>query len=395
MLSPKIENIAVSGTMEIAAKIIEMKSNGIEVFDLCAGESDFPTPDHVKIAAQNAISENKTRYTINSGIIELRRAICDKFLKEYGAEYSPNEVIVSNGAKQAVYNSLQDMVSDGDEVILAKPYFVSYPHMIKLTGATPKIVTTKTENSYKLTAEEFLENITKNTKAVIICNPNNPSGAVYTREELNDIIEIAYEKNIMIIADEIYEKLIYDSAVFTSFASFGEKYKNNLIIINGVSKAYSMTGWRIGYAVSTKEVIVGMNKLQSHSTSNACTVSQYAALAALTGPQDVVEKQRKIFEDRRNIVHEALTKIDSVQFIEPHGAFYFFVNITELLKHTTIKDSKDFCIKLLDEGHVGTVPGSVFGMEGYIRIAYTKSKEELLGAMKRLTETVENFMQVV
>jgi aspartate aminotransferase len=395
MLSPKIENIAVSGTMEIAAKIIEMKSSCIEVYDLCAGESDFPTPDHIKAAAQNAIADNKTRYTINSGIIELRKAICDKFLRDYAAHYQPHEVIVSNGAKQAVYNALQTITSEGDEVILSKPYYVSYPHMIKLTGATPKIVTTKTENAYKLTGKELLENINEKTKAVVICNPNNPSGSVYTEKEIKDIIEIAYEKNIWVVADEIYEKFIYDSIVFTSFASLDKKYKNNLIIVNGVSKAYAMTGWRIGYAVSTSEVIMGMNKLQSHSTSNACTISQHAALAALTGTQMFVEEQRKIFEERRNIIHNALTNIDKVKFIEPNGAFYFFVNIEELLKHTTIKNSQEFCMKLLNEGHVGTVPGSVFGMDGYIRIAYTKSKEELMGAMKRLSDTIKIFIQAV
>ncbi len=395
MLSPKIENIAFSGTMEIAAKIIEMKSSGIEVFDLCAGESDFPTPTHIKDAAQNAIIENKTKYTTNVGMLELRQAVCDKFLREYGAEYNPHEVIISNGAKQAIYNSLQVAVGEGDEVIIANPYFVSYPHIITLAGATPKIVNTKTENSYKLTAAEFLKNINEKTKAILICNPNNPTGAVYTREELGDIIEVAYRKNIWVIADEIYEKLIYDSNVFTSCAAFDKKYKNNLIIVNGVSKAYSMTGWRIGYAVSTQEVIFGMNKLQGHSTSNACTISQHAALAALTGPQKVVEEQRRVFEERRNIVHSALTQIDGLEFIEPHGAFYFFVNIKKILEHTAINNSREFCLKLLNDGHVGTVPGSVFGIEGYIRIAYTKSTKEVKGAMKRLKETIECFMKAV
>jgi len=392
MVSPRIENIAFSGTMEIAAKSIEMQSNGIEVLNLCVGEPDLPTPEHIKIAAQKAIAENKTRYTINSGIKELRQAVCDKFLNEYNAKFDSNEVIISTGAKQAVYNSLQAIISENDEVLLPKPYFVSYPHMIKLAGGVPKVVETKTENSYKLTSNELIENITSKTKALILCNPNNPSGAVYTRDELLSLIEAAYENNLMIISDEIYEKLIYDDATFISVASFGEKYKENLIIVNGVSKAYAMTGWRIGYAVSTKEIIAGMNKLQSHSTSNACTISQYAALEALTGPQDVVEEQRKIFEIRRNLIHDAINEIDCLSFIEPHGAFYFLVNIKEVIKRSEIiNNSKDFCLKLLDEGHVATVPGSVFGMEGYIRISYAKSKEELTEAMKRIKIAVENL----
>jgi len=389
MLSPKIENIALSGTMAIAAKTIEMKSKGIDILDLCVGEPDLPTPEHIKIAAQKAIDQNKTKYTLNSGIIELRSAVSNKFLKEYNARYDTDEIIISNGAKQAVYNSLQTIISDGDEVLLPLPYYVSYPHMVRLAGGIPKIIKTFTENSYKLTAEELSENISDRTKALILCNPNNPTGSVYSREELEKLVNVAVENNLMIIADEIYEKLIYDSVVFTSIATLGDKYRDHLIVINGVSKAYSMTGWRIGYAVSTKKIVAGMNKLQSHSTSNACTISQHAALAALTGPQDVVEEQRKLFEERKNMVHNALTEIDSINFIEPHGAFYFFVNIKEIMKKMYhINSSKEFCLMLLNVGRVATVPGNVFGMEGYIRISYAKSKEELSEAMARIKDTL-------
>lgn len=392
MVSPRIENIAFSGTMEIAAKSIEMEGEGIDVLNLCVGEPDLPTPEHIKVAAQRAIAENKTRYTINSGIKDLRESVCRKFLNEYDAKYESSEVIISTGAKQAVFNSLQSVISEGDEVLLPKPYFVSYPHMIRLAGGIPKVIDTKTENSYKLTSDELTSSITAKTSAIILCNPNNPSGSVYTREELFSIVDTAYNNNLMLISDEIYEKLIYDDAEFVSASSFGEKYKENLIIINGVSKAYAMTGWRIGYAVSTKEIISGMNKLQSHSTSNACTISQYAALEALNGPQDVVEEQRKIFEERRNLVHDAINGINCLSFIEPQGAFYFLVNIKEVINQSEdISTSKDFCLKLLDEGHVATVPGSVFGMEGYIRISYAKSKEELTEAMRRIKLAVEKL----
>jgi aspartate aminotransferase len=393
MLSPKIDNISVSGTMEVAAKTIEMQSAGIDVLNLCVGEPDLPTPDHIKQAAVDAIHLNKTKYTLNTGIKELRTAISEKFFNEYGAHYSAEEIIVSNGAKQAVYNTLQAIIKEGDEVLIPLPYYVSYPHMVKLAGGIPVFVETKIENSYKLTSEELISNISPRTRAVILCNPSNPTGAVFTKEELLSVVKTAVENNLMIISDEIYEKLIYDSTVFTSVASLGEKYKENLIIINGVSKAYAMTGWRIGYALSTKNIVAGMNKLQSHSTSGACSISQYASLAALTGSQEVVEEQCKIFEERRDLVHNELSEIESLSFIEPHGAFYFFVNVKSIIeKSKLINNSKDFCFRLLNEGHVATVPGNVFGMEGYIRLSYAKSKMELREAMIRIKKTVDDFI---
>lgn len=257
MLSSKIENIALSGTMEIAAKTIEMQEKGIDVIDLCVGESDLNTPDHIKEAAHKAISENKTRYTTNKGIIELRTAICKKFSNEYGAEYNPNEIIVSNGAKQALYNSLQVIIEDDDEVILPMPYYVSYPHMIRLAGGIPIFAKTEAINSFKITADELKAAMTPKTKAILLCNPNNPTGSVYTFDELKAILDIAIENNIYVLSDEIYENLIYNSAKFHSVCSFGSEYKNNLIIVNGVSKAYAMTGWRLGWAVTTEEIIQG------------------------------------------------------------------------------------------------------------------------------------------
>ncbi len=393
MLSPKIENISTSGTMEVAAKTIEMQSEGIDVLNLCVGEPDLPTPNHIKQAAVEAIYSDKTKYTLNTGIKELRTAISEKFSIEYGTRYSIEEIIVSNGAKQAIYNALQTIVKDGDEVLIPLPYYVSYPHMVKLAGGIPIFVETKRENSYKLTSEELSSNINPHTKAVVICNPSNPTGAVFTKNELLSVIKTAVENNLIIICDEIYEKLIYDSTIFTSVAELGEKFKNHLIIVNGVSKTYAMTGWRIGYALAPKKIVTGMSKLQSHSTSGACSISQYASLEALTGPQEVVEKQRKIFEDRRNLVYKALTEIDSLSFVEPHGAFYFFVNIKSIIKKSKlINNSKEFCIKLLNEGHVATVPGSVFGMEGYLRISYAKSMEELIEAMRRIKKAVDSFI---
>lgn len=393
MLAPRINNVTLSGTMEIASKTTEMQSNGINVLNLCVGEPDLPTPDNIKEAAQKAILENKTKYTLNTGIVELRKAISDKFKKEYNSDYDIDEIIVSNGAKQSVYNALQTIISDEDEVLIPLPYYVSYPEMVKLAGGVPKFVTTQKSNSYKMTSEEFRVSINNRTKVLILCNPNNPTGSVYTKEELSVIVEIAAENNLIVISDEIYEKLIYSPAVFTSVTELGAQYKNSLIIINGVSKAYSMTGWRIGYAVANKEICKGMSRLQSHSTSGAGSISQYASLEALTGPQLSVENQRIIFEERRDLLINKLGEIDSLNLVYPDGAFYLFVGIQDVLeKSKIINNSREFCLKLLNEGHVATVPGTVFGMEGYIRLSYSKSKEELLSAVEKIKESVKSFM---
>ena len=393
MLSKRLENIAFSQTMNIAAKTIEMQNNGITVYNLCVGEPDLPTPENIKLAGQKAIAENKTRYTVNSGIKELKQAIRNKYLNEYNADYSLDEIIISNGAKQAVYNTLQTVISEGEEVILPIPYYVSYPDMIHLAGGVTKFVSTKLENSFKITPEEFENSITNKTKAIIICNPNNPSGVVYTKGELEALLNLAAERNLIFISDEIYEKLIYDSFKFTSATEFDGKFKDNLVLINGVSKTYSMTGWRIGYTLSTKEIIGGMNRIQSHSTSHPSSISQYAAVEAINGNQSSVEEQRKIFEKRKNLVKDALNKIDLIDYVDPKGAFYFFVNIQKVIeKSSIISNSSEFCVKLLDEAHVAAVAGSVFGMEGYIRITYAKSVEELSEALKRIKNAVESFI---
>lgn len=393
MLSTKLEKIAFSQTMNIGAKIIEMQNNGLTVYNLSVGEPDLPTPEHIKLAGQAAINENKTRYTVNSGIKELREAIKEKYLKEYNADYGLDEIIVSTGAKQAVYNALQAVISFGEEVILPLPYYVSYPDMIHLAGGITKTVETKKENEFKLTFEEFENNITDKTKVLILCNPNNPSGSLYSKEELEILIDFAVEKNLLILFDEIYEKLIYEPFKFTSAASLGEKYKNNLIIINGVSKTYAMTGWRIGYTLSTKEIVGGMNRVQSHSTSHPSSISQHAAVAAISGDQTCVAEQRILFEERKRLVSKALNEIEVFDFVEPKGAFYFFVNIKNLIEQSPVlHNSNDFCMKLLNEAHVATVPGNVFGMEGYIRITYAKSCEELSEAMLRIKEAINKFI---
>lgn len=391
MLSSKIENIELSGTMEVSAKTFELRSKGIDVIDLCVGEPDLPTPENIKKAGINAIDHDKTKYTINTGIKELRQAIADKYKNEWGIDFSIDEIIVSNGAKQSIYNVLQTIINENEEVLIPAPYYVSYPHMVKLAGGKPVIVETKRINQYKPTIDEIASYISPKSKAIILCNPNNPTGTVLTKKELETIVNFSIEKNLVVICDEIYEKLIYNKTEFTSVASFGKK--ENVIIINGVSKTYSMTGWRIGYAIGSKNIVSGMNKLQSHSTSNACTISQFASLEALTGDQALVEQQRIIFEERRNLVYNALKEIELFSCVEPKGAFYIFVDIKKVLeKSDKITDSEEFCMKLLNEAYVATVPGSVFGKAGYIRISYAKSNKELTEAMIRLKEFVNTII---
>lgn len=392
MISKKIEEIAFSGTMNIAAKTIELQSRGIDVIDLCVGEPDLPTPEHIKQAGINAINSNKTKYTLNSGIKELREAIADKFKSEYSAEYSIEEIIVSNGAKQSCYNAIQTVVEEGDEVLIPKPYYVSYPHMVKLAGGVPIFINTKKENNFNPTPEELLSNISKKSKLLILCNPSNPTGAVLTIDELKLLVQTAKENNLIILCDEIYEKLIYNSFPFKSIAELGNEIKDNVIIVNGVSKTYSMTGWRIGYALANKNIVKGMGKLQSHSTSGACSISQHAALAALTGDQSIVEEQRKIFEERKIFIENALSEIENISFINPGGAFYFFIDIEKIILNSkTVNNSSEFCVKLLEEGHVAAVPGIVFGIEDYIRISYAKSMEDLKRAMYRLKKFITDL----
>ncbi len=392
MISKRVNDIAFSGTMNIAGKTIEMQSKGIDVINLCVGEPDLPTPDHIKQAGINAINLNKTKYTLNTGIKELREAISNKFKTEFAADYSSDEIIVSNGAKQSCYNAIQTVIGEGDEVLIPKPYYVSYPHMVKLAGGTPVYVTTKKENSFNPTPQEIIGNITERSKLLILCNPSNPTGAVLNRDELKSLVETANKNKLMIMCDEIYEKLIYESFTYTSAAELATDFKENLIIVNGVSKTYSMTGWRIGYALSTREIVQGMSKVQSHSTSGASSISQYAALAAVSGPQNSVEEQRKIFEERKIFIENQLSQLKHVSYIKPKGAFYFFIDIREILgKSSTIKNSSDFCSTLLEKGHVATVPGIVFGVEGFIRISYAKSMEDLKIAMARMKEFISDM----
>lgn len=395
MLSKRVNKIGVSHTMKVAQEAKELQAKGENVIDLSVGEPDFPTPQNIKDAAIRAIENNFTKYTLNAGTIELRKAIAEKLKKENGLDYSPNEIIVSAGAKQSIYNSVQSLINNDDEAIIAAPYWVSYPEMVILAHGKPVIVNASEENGFKLTAQQIADAVTPKTKVLILCNPCNPTGAAYSKSELEEIAKVVEEKNLIVISDEIYEKLVYDNFKFVSFASLSEKIKSRTIVVNGLSKAYSMTGWRIGYAAASQEIINALNKIQSHSTSNASSISQAAAVEALVGPQDSLEVMRKEFERRRNFLHDELASIKGIKCHKPEGAFYLFPNVSEYFNKSThvfkITNSFDLAMYLLYEEKVATVPGSAFGAEGYIRISYSTSMEQLEEGARRLKEAFKKL----
>jgi len=394
-ISERVNRIGVSSTMKVAAEAKKMKAKGIPVIDLSVGEPDFPTPQNIKDAAIKAILENQTKYTLNNGTVELRKAIASKLLNDNGLEYSIEDIIVSNGAKQSLFNAVHTLVYNDDEVIIPAPYWVSYPEMVTLAHGKSIIVETKLENGFKITPDELKNAITPKTKVLILCNPSNPTGSAYTRGELEAIAEISEEENFYIISDEIYEKLLYDNFEFVSFPSLSEEMKKRTVLINGVSKSHAMTGWRIGYAAGPEEVIKGINKIQSHSTSNASSVSQAAAVEALIGPQGALEEMRTEFEKRRNYMYDELISINGIKCYKPEGAFYLFPDITAFFNKSTevirISDSFDLSMYLLYEAKIAAVPGSSFGSEGFIRFSYATSMENIKEAMVRIKEALEKL----
>lgn len=388
MIAKRINEITSSVTMKIAGKALTMKANGEDIVDFSVGEPDFPTPQRIKNAAIKAIENNFTRYTVNDGMIELRQAIAEKFLRDNGLKYSTKEIIVANGAKQALFNIVMAVVDSGDEVIIPGPYYVSYPEMVKLAGGKPVFIETKEENGFKMTPEELKGAITPKTKAIIVCTPSNPTGLVYHTNEIKALAEVIENAGIFVISDEVYEKLTYDSINFSSFASAGEEIKKRSAIINGVSKAYAMTGWRIGYVAAPEEIIRSASKIQSHNTSGASSISQHASLEALTGPQDDVEKMVREFEKRRNFIFEKITEIPDIQCVKPQGAFYVFPNVTSYLgkglNGRTISNSVEFADFLLEEAKVALVPGEAFGSGSHIRISYSTSMANIEEGLNRI-----------
>ena len=390
----KLSNLAkavqASTTLAIDALAKQMKADGIDVVGFGAGEPDFNTPDHIKQAAIDAINDNFTKYTPASGILQLKEAVCQRMKADCGLDYMPSQVVIASGAKHNVYIALRALVDPGDEVILPAPFWVSYLEMTKMVGAVPVIVTAGESSGFKMTAQQLEEAITPKTKCLILNNPSNPTGMVYSREELEAIADVCVRHQIYVIADEIYYGLIYDGLSFTSFASLGDEIKELTILINGVSKSYAMTGWRVGYACANETLAKVMGNFLSHSTGAPASMAQKAAVAALTGPQDEIKVMRQAFDERRKYIVERMNQIDGVSCIRPEGAFYVMMNMEKLvgkvLHGETIRGSDDFSAAFLKHGLVATVPCSGFGAPNYVRWSYATSMENIKKGLDRLEE---------
>lgn len=382
--------VQASSTMAIDALAKQMKAEGVDVVGFGAGEPDFNTPDHIKAAAVQAIANNVTRYTPASGTVALKQAVCQRMKEDCGLDYKPSQVVVTSGAKHCVYIALRALVDPGDEVILPAPFWVSYLELIKMVGGVPVVVTAQESAGFKMTAEQLAAAITPRTKALILNNPSNPTGMVYSQEELAAIARVCVERDIYVISDEIYYGLLYDGVKSVSFASLGEDVKERTILINGVSKSYAMTGWRIGYLLSNEKIAKVMGNFLSHSTGSPSSVSQAASVAALNGPQDCVEEMRRAFEERRNYIVSRVNAIDGVSCIKPQGAFYIMMNVEKQLGRTLhgelIETGDDFSAALLKHGLVATVPCSGFGAPSFVRWSYATSMENIKKGMDRLEE---------
>ena len=377
----RLKLLTPSLTLAVDSKAKAMTAEGIEVFGFGAGEPDMDTPEHIKAAAITALQQGRTKYTPSAGIPELRQAISQKFLKDNGLDYKSSQVIVSNGAKQSCFNAIAAVVNEGDEVIIPAPYWLSYPEMVRLVGGQPVIVETREENNWKLTAEDFENAMTPRTKMIIINSPGNPTGSVYTRDELRALAEVAAEEDIFILSDEIYEKLTYDGAEHISIASVSPEAYDLTITVNGFSKAYAMTGWRLGYLAAPEPIARAIDSMQSHMTSNACSFAQYGGLAALTGDQQCVVDMREEFDIRRQYMFERLTQIPGVTAVRPQGAFYVLANIGGL----GIK-SQNFADRLLSKANVAIVPGIAFGDDRTVRLSYATSLDIIKSGVDRIEE---------
>lgn len=397
ILSKKSKSISPSPTLAVDAKAKQLKSEGHDVISFGAGEPDFDTPDYIKSAAIGAINSGFTKYTPVGGIVELKKAVADAFKEEIGVDYETNQIIVSNGAKHCIFNALYCLCDEGDEVLIPSPYWVSYPEMVKLCGGTPVFVPTFEREDFKLKAENIKPLITERTKVLIINSPNNPTGSVYTCEDLEEIADLALEHNIFVISDEIYDKLVYDGEKHVSIASLGEEIYNNTLVVNGVSKAYSMTGWRIGYAAGPKELIKAMTDFQSHATSNPNSIAQKAALGALKNParKQAVGTMVEEFAKRREYMVERINKIEGISCRMPKGAFYVMMNVSKTfgkyIDGKLIENSTAFAEALLERYKVAVVPGIAFGADEYVRLSYATSMENIKEGLDRIEKFVKEL----
>lgn len=390
-LSARLNRLAPSATLAMSQRSNELKASGVDVVNLSVGEPDFNTPDHIKEAAKKAIDENYSRYSPVPGYPVLREAIVEKLKRENNLEYKSSQIICSNGAKQSVCNVVMSLVGEGDEVIVPAPYWVSYTQMVKLADGVPVTVATGLEQNFKMSPEQLEKAITPQTRALILCSPSNPTGSIYSYEELEALAEVLKKhERVMVISDEIYEHINYTG----KHASMAQVpgMKERTVIINGVSKAYAMTGWRIGFAAGEEWVIKACNKLQGQYTSGPCSVSQMAAAAAFAGPQECVETMHRAFERRKNLIVSLAREIPGLEVNNPEGAFYLFPKCSSYFGKkdggTVIKDSNDMALYLLDKGHVATVSGDAFGAPGYFRMSYATDEDSIRKAMKRIAEAL-------
>ncbi|WP_429472193.1 pyridoxal phosphate-dependent aminotransferase [Neobacillus sp. B4I6] len=394
-LANRVKALTPSTTLAITAKAKELKEQGEDVIGLGAGEPDFNTPQYILDAASQSMNEGHTKYTPSAGLPALKKAIIKKFEADQGLTYKLNEIIVGNGAKHVLYTLFQVLLNDGDEVIIPTPYWVSYPEQVKLAGGVPVYIEGLEQNQFKVTPEQLKSAITKNTKAVIINSPSNPTGVLYTAEELYELGKVCLEENILIVSDEIYEKLVYGENKHVSIAQLSPEFKNQTIVINGVSKSHSMTGWRIGYAAGNKVIIEAMTNLASHSTSNPTTTAQYAAIAAYNGSQQPVEDMRQAFEKRLSIIFDKLVAIPGVTCVKPQGAFYLYPNVRKAAELTGYQNVDAFVEALLVDAKVAVIPGSGFGTPDNIRLSYATSLELLEKAVERIHQFVTSKSSIV
>ena len=391
-LSKIVQQMEPSATLAMSARAKELKAQGETVYNLSVGEPDFNTPEHICQAAIDAMRAGHTRYTVASGIPELKKAVVANYKKTHGLEYPFTSCVVSNGAKHAIHNALFCTLNPGDEVIIPAPYWVSYAELVKLSGAVPVIVETKESNNFKITPEEFKAAITPKTRMFLLCTPSNPTGNIYSGEELGQLADIVLQHNIFVLADEIYENLVYGDNKFVSFPTVREGLQDRVIVINGVSKTYAMTGWRVGWALAPENVAKKMGALQSQETSNPCSVSQYAALAAIQGDQSCVAEMVAEFAKRRDYVEQRIAGIKGMSCPKMGGAFYAFVNIKEHLGREyagkMINTDTEWCLELLSQKKVATVMGSAFGAPGYFRASFATSMENIKEAFDRIEEFI-------
>ncbi len=397
ILSKKASGIAPSMTLSIDAKLKQMISNGIKVYGFGAGEPDFDTPEYIRAAAIEAINKGLTRYTAAQGTLELRKAICNKFERDNNLKYEPDQVIASSGAKHCLSNAFAAILNPGDEVIVPVPYWVSYLEIIKINNGVPLPVSTRKENNFKITKEELIKSLSPKSKAILLNSPNNPSGAIYSEKELIDIAEVAEANDLYIVSDEIYEKLVYDGKRHISIASLGNKIKDLTIVINGMSKAYAMTGWRLGYAAGNKKLIKAMAGIQSHAVSHPSSITQYASAAALDGPQDCISTMVSEFGKRRIYMYERINSINGLSCIKPEGAFYVYVDISNYLGKKLcgekLNSSLDFAQIVLEKGNIAVIPGAAFGTDNYIRLSYATSMEIIKSGLDAFEDFIGNSLE--